>query len=156
MPVEGHIHYVPELPSVDYRIVLLAAMASLLLVAGAIGVLYLTYQRSVPIKDLPAPQTFSQPRVAPSQAEVAERARLATEQKQRLETWQWADQKHTLVQIPIERAMQILAQRGNDAWAPLTPPQTALSAPTSAAQNAATSTSGSTAPTAARRSGEQP
>ena len=37
MPADEHIGYVPELPSVDYRIVILAAIASLLLVAGAIG-----------------------------------------------------------------------------------------------------------------------
>ena len=117
MPADEHIRYVPEWPSVDYRIVILAAIASLLLVAGAIGVLYTAYQRSVRVKDVPAPQTFSQPRVAPSKAEVAERTRLASEQERQLETWQWADQRHTLVQIPIERAMQILAQRGNDAWA---------------------------------------
>ena len=149
MPADEHIRYVPEWPSVDYRIVILAAIASLLLVAGAIGVLYTAYQRSVRVKDVPAPQTFSQPRVAPSKAEVAERTRLASEQERQLETWQWADQRHTLVQIPIERAMQILAQRGNDAWAP---PQAALSSPTSAAQNATTSPS----PAAEQRSGGQP
>ena len=156
MPADEHIRYVPESPSVDYRIVILAAIASLLLVAGAIGVLYTAYQRSVRVKEVPAPQTFSQPRVAPSRAEVAERTRLASEQKRRLETWQWADQRHTLVQIPIERAMQILAQRGNDAWAPVAPPQAALSSPTSAAQNATTSPSPGAAPAAERRSGAQP
>jgi hypothetical protein len=156
MPADQHIRYVPESPSVDYRIVISAAIASLVLVAGAIGVLYATYQRSVPVEDVPAPQTFSPPRVAPSQAEAAERAQLATEQKRRLETWQWVDPQHALVQIPIERAMQILAQRGNDAWSPLVPPQTVLSSPTSAAQNATTSTSRSTAPNAARQSGERP
>ena len=88
------------------------------------------YQRSVPIKDLPPPQTFPQPRVTTSQAEVAERERLASEQKQRLDTWRWADAEHTLVQIPIDRAMQLLAQRGNDAWAPLLPAEPALSSPT--------------------------
>ena len=75
MPADEHIRYVPESPSVDYRIVILAAIASLLLVAGAIGVLYAAYQRSVRVKDVPAPQTFSQPRVAPSKDEVAERTR---------------------------------------------------------------------------------
>ncbi len=156
MPGEGHIRYVPESPAVDYRIVILAAIASLFLVAFAVGVLYATYQRSVPIKDVPAPQAFSQPRVVPSQAEAAERARLASEQKQRLETWQWANPEHTLVQIPIERAMQILAQRGSEAWAPLLLPQTVPSSPTSAAQNATTSPSAGAAPTAEPRSGDRP
>lgn len=156
MPAEEHIRYVPESPAVDHRIVILAAIASLLLVAFAIGVLYAAYQRSVPIKTVPAPQAFSQPRVVPAQAEAAERTRLASEQKRRLETWQWANPEHTLVQIPIERAMQILAQRGTGAWAPLPLPQTALSSPTSAAQNATTSTPAGTAPTAERRTGDRP
>jgi hypothetical protein len=156
MPGEERIRYVPESPAVDYRIVILAAIASLLLVAFAIGVLNAIYQRSVRIKDVPAPQAFSQPRVAPSQAEAAERVRLASEQRRRLETWQWANPEHTLVQIPIERAMQILAQRGNDAWAPLLLAPTVLSSPTSAAQNATTSTSAGTAPTAEPRSGDRP
>ncbi len=142
MPAEEHIRYVPESASVDYRIVILAAAASLLLVGGAIGVLYATYQHSVRVKDVPAAQTFPQPRVAPAQAEAAERAQLAAEQKQRLETWQWANPEHTLLQIPIERAMQLLAERGGDAWAPLVPPQTVLALPTSAARNATTSRSG--------------
>lgn len=107
--------------------------------ALAIGFLYEIYQHSVPIKDLPSPQTFAEPRVTTSQAEVSERDRLASEQRRRLDTWRWANAEHTLVQIPIDRAMQLLAQRGNDAWAPLLPsPTPALSSPTAGAQNATT------------------
>jgi hypothetical protein len=139
MHADEHIRYAPESPSVDVRIVILAAIGALLLAALAIGFLYEIYQHSVPIKDLPSPQTFAEPRVTTSQAEVSERDRLASEQRRRLDTWRWANAEHTLVQIPIDRAMQLLAQRGNDAWAPLLPsPTPALSSPTAGAQNATT------------------
>ena len=138
MQADEHIRYVPESPSVDSRIVVLGAIGSLLLVAIAIGLFYEIYQHSVPIKALPPPQTFAVPRVTTSRAEVAERERLASEQKQRLDTWRWVNDEHTLVQIPIDRAMQLLAQRGHEAWAPLFPAAPALSSPTAGAQNATT------------------
>jgi hypothetical protein len=139
MHADEHIRYAPESPSVDVRVVILGAIGALLLVALAIGFLYGIYQHSVAIKDLPPPQTFAEPRVTTSQAEVFERERLASEQRQRLDTWRWANAEHTLVQIPIDRAMQLLAQRGNDAWAPLLPsPTPALSSPTAGAQNTTT------------------
>jgi hypothetical protein len=156
MPAEEHIRYVPEPPSVDSRLVISAAIASLLLVAFAIGLLYEVYQRSVPIRDVPAPQTFSQPRVATSKVEIAERERLTSEQKQRLEGWQWANPEHTLVQIPIERAMQMLAQRRDDAWAPLLPSEPALSSPIAGARNATTPPQSSPVPADNSQPGKQP
>jgi hypothetical protein len=139
MHADEHIRYAPESPSVDVRIVILAGIGALLLVTAAIGFLFGIYQHSIPTKDIPPPQTFAEPRVTTSQAEVSERERLASEQRQRLDTWRWANAEHTLVQIPIDRAMQLLAQRGNDAWAPLLPsPTPALSSPTPDTQNATT------------------
>jgi hypothetical protein len=142
MHADEHIGYVPESPSVDSRIVILAAIGALLLVAFAIGLLYEIYQHSVPVKDLPRPQTFAEPRVTTSQAEVAERKRLAAEQRRRLDTWRWANAEHSLVQIPIDRAMQLLAQRGHDAWAPLLPGDPSLSS----GQNAITAPGSDVAP----------
>jgi hypothetical protein len=63
--------------------------------------------------------------------------RLRTEQNDRLETWDWANDQHTLVRISIGRAMKILVQKGGDAYAPLSP-DTALNGPSAAAQNATT------------------
>lgn len=156
MPVEERIRYAPESPSIDSRIVIWAAIASLLLVASTIGFLYQIYQRSVPTKEMPTPEAFSQPRVAPSRVEIAERERLTSEQKQSLEVWQWADPEHTLVQIPIERAMQMLAQRGNDAWAPLLPAKPALSSPIAGAQNATATPHNNPAPADDPQPGKQP
>jgi hypothetical protein len=156
MPTEERIRYAPESPTIDSRIVISAAIASLLLVASTIGFLYQVYQRSGPTKEVPAPQAFSQPRVVTSRIEIAERKRLTSEQKQRLEAWKWANPEHTLVQMPIERAMQILAQRGNDAWAPLLPAKPALSSPIAGAQNATTTPYKSPVPADDSQPGKQP
>ena len=144
MPVEEHIQYVPESPGVDTAIVLWCALAVLALLAGAIGGLYAVYDYDVPIKFVPAPTQFPQPRVVTSQDEQAELRRLHDEQTTRLQTWRWANDRHTLVQIPIARAMKLLVQKGKDAYAPLQPSQPALSSPTAGAQNAITP--GSSAP----------
>jgi hypothetical protein len=138
MPVEEHIQYLPEPPGVDSRVILWCALAALLLLAAAIGVFYAVYDYGVPVKTVPLPEKFPQPRVVTSQADRAELQRLRAEQSRRLETWGWADPNHTLIQIPIERAMQVLQQKGGNAYAPLLPPQPALASPTAAAQNATT------------------
>lgn len=138
MPAEEHIQYVPESPGVDTAVVLWCGLAVLLLLAGAIGGLYAVYDHNVPNKSVPAPAQFPQPRVVPSEADQAELHRLRDEQSKRLQTWRWADDRHTLLQIPIDRAMKLLVQKGKDAYAPLVPAQPALSAPDAAAQNAVT------------------
>jgi hypothetical protein len=138
MPVEEHLEYAPEPPLVEVRVVVWGAIASLLLVALAIGLFSEIYQARVPIKTVPPPQTFAEPRVVTSQDETAQRHRLAAEQSQRLKSWGWANDQHTLIQVPIDRAMQLLAQKGQDAYAPLLPAQPTLSSPAAAAQNATT------------------
>jgi hypothetical protein len=121
MSAEEHIHYAPESPAVNSKAVLLCALGALVLLAGAIAGFREVYQRGVPVKDVPAPQAFPQPRVVTSQAEVEERRHLNAAQQERLESWRWANGQHTLVQIPIERAMQLLAQKGTAAYEPLLP-----------------------------------
>jgi hypothetical protein len=122
MSAEEHIHYVPESAAVASKAVLLCALGALILLAGTIAGFHEVYQRGVPVKDVPAPQAFPQPRVATSQAEAEERRRLIAAQQQRLETWRWANDQHTLMQIPVERAMQLLVQKGAAAYDPLLPP----------------------------------
>ena len=122
MSAEEHIHYVPESPAVDSKVVLLCALGALILLAGAILGLHEVYRRGVPVKDVPAPQAFPQPRVVTSQAEAEERRRLVAAQQERLETWRWANDQHTVAQIPIERALQLLVQKGTAAYDPLLPP----------------------------------
>jgi hypothetical protein len=134
MPAEEHIQYVPEPAAVALRVVVWAAIASLVLLASSIVGLYAIYQNAVPVRTVPVPQKFSQPRVVTHAADVEELHRLAAEQTQRLATWGWANDQHTLVRIPIDRAMQLLVQKGGNALAPLLPAQPALSSPTAAEQ----------------------
>lgn len=138
MPAEEHLEYVPESPAVDLRGVVWPALAVLILLGLAIGGFYAVYEFAVPVKTPPSSQTFPAPRLATHESEVAETRRLAAEQNQRLNTWRWADDQHTLVQVPIERAMQLLIAKGSDAWSPLLPPQPALSSPSAAGQRAVT------------------
>lgn len=138
MSAEEHIHYVPESAEIDARIVLWCAAGALILLFGAIGGLYGVYDYDVPVKTVPVPKEFPQPRVVTHQADIAELHRLAAAQSQRLKTWRWTNDQHTLLQIPIERAMKLLAQKGGDAYAPLLPPQGVLTSPTAGAQNAVT------------------
>jgi hypothetical protein len=138
MPAEGHLQFRPETPAVDYRAVGWAGGAALLLLFGTIGAFYAIYDRAVPVKTIPQPETFPQPRVVTSAVEIAARRQLSETQIDRLSTWQWADPQHTLVQIPIDRAMQMLVAKGAKAYDPLLPPQPTLSSPAAAAQNATT------------------
>lgn len=87
MPAEVHIPYVPEFAAVELRVVAWAAIAALVLLAGAIGGLYEVYNQAVPIKTVAPPQPSPAPQVVTSQAELAERQRLVAEQRRRLETW---------------------------------------------------------------------
>jgi len=119
MPAEEHLHYTPESPGVPLRVAIGAAAASLILLAGAIAVFYEIYNVSVPVKIVPAPQSFPQPQVVTGSAEAAQLHRLNADQARRLDSWRWANAKHTLVLVPIARAMQLLVAKGGDAWAPL-------------------------------------
>lgn len=138
MPAEEHIRHAPESSAVDLRGVIWPALAVLILLACAIGGLHAVYKFGVPVKTPPQPQTFPTPRVSTHESELAESRRLAAEQNQRLNVWRWTDDQHTRVQIPIDRAMKLLVEKGGDAWSPLLPPQPALSSPTAGAQRAVT------------------
>lgn len=133
---EHRIQYVPEPPSVGMRFVGWSAVGSLLLLFVSIGVLLGFFHAVVPSEAPTAPQAFPQPRVDTTESD--ELRRITDVQNKKLETWQWADDQHSTVQVPIERAMQLLAKKGADAYKPLlSSPQAALSPPTAAAERAA-------------------
>ena len=131
---EHRIQYVPESPGVNLSFVGWTAFAALLLVLIAIFGGYGVYRAATSPRPLPPPEAFPRPRVDTSDREELQRIRDA--QSAKLEAWGWADDQHTLVQIPIERAMQLLAGKGANAFDPLLPAQAALSPPTAAAEQA--------------------
>lgn len=152
MSSEEHVHNEPEPSAVSMTFVGWSALGAVLLLALAIGVFALIYNAVVPAKTMPAPETFSQPRVDTHEAEELQQIQSA--QTKKLEGWGWANDQHTLVQVPIRRAMQLLTAKGDDALAPLLPPQPALASPTSAAQRAVMS--GEASQDRARTSGQGP
>lgn len=122
-------------PQVSTRAMLGVAVAVLMLLALAVGVLNAVYYWLVPVQSFPAPEQFPQPRVQAGQAEQLRR--LEADQMGRLNAYRWTDRQQGLVQIPIGRAMQLLAGEGGQAWAPLISSQS-LSAPGAAAERALT------------------
>jgi hypothetical protein len=71
----------------------------------------------VPADRTPPTRTFPQPRLE-AHPGVELNAMLA-EQHAALNAYRWADKDHTLIAIPIARAMQIIAARGDKAYAPI-------------------------------------
>jgi hypothetical protein len=108
-----------EPAGVSVRPVLWGALASLALTLGAVWGLSAVYDWGVPSRTLPAPEQFPSPRVQTRQAEQLQD--LLAAQRRQLTGYAWADQGKTLVRIPVERAMEIIAQRGAQAYAPLLP-----------------------------------
>jgi hypothetical protein len=131
MASESHGDERFESPEVRIRTVLLNGLGVLLLLMLAIWMLGAVYYWQVPVQSFPAPEQFPAPRVQTGQRQQLQR--LESEQESRLTSYRWLDQKQGLVQIPIERAMQILAAEGMQAYAPLAPAQ-ALSSPSAGAE----------------------
>jgi hypothetical protein len=62
----------------------------------------------------PAPRLQVDPRI--------DLDRLHAEERERLTTYGWADRERGLARMPIERAMELLAERGIDGWPSQPPP----------------------------------
>lgn len=116
--------------------VLFAAFACVVLMLAAIWALNAIYDRVVPRRTLPAAEQFPSPRVQTHQADELKDQLSA--QRRQLAGYEWMDQNKTLVRIPIDRAMEIIAQRGGNAYAPLLPPGAATAGPEAGAQRATT------------------
>lgn len=136
MSAETQAHHTPERPAVATRYLLWAAGGSLLLLVGAIVVLDFIYLSDVPVRTMPPPQTFPAPRLRVD--EPAELQQLLAAQRARLGEFRWTDDTHQFVQIPIERAMHLIAQQGAGAYGPLTASNSALSSPLAGAERAIT------------------
>jgi hypothetical protein len=125
-----------EPPDVSVRPVLWAALASIALVLCAIWGLKTLYEWWVPDRTIQPPEQFPSPRVQTPQAEQPQK--LFAAQRRQLTGYAWADPGKTLVRIPIERAMDIVAQRGAGAYAPLTPHGQTPTTPPAGAEPATT------------------
>jgi hypothetical protein len=115
---EARIHDPLAQPTVATRRILLIAGGCLVFLALTFIGLGLIYFSVVPQQRMPPPRTFPAPRLQPH-AE-GELHQLQKEQRAALDTYRWANPEHTLVAIPIERAMKLIAERGPQAYAPVT------------------------------------
>jgi hypothetical protein len=109
--------------AVDAKRIVIAAAGVLVVLGASMGLLAFAYYTLVPRGGPPAPRDFRQPRLEAHPG--AELQQYLTEQRERLNGYRWANGDHSLVAVPIDRAMAIIAARGPVAYAPLAPrPQT--------------------------------
>lgn len=135
MAIETHGNERMETPEVSTRSLLYIAAGFLVMLACAVGLLHAMYVHAVPDQTLPAPEMFPQPRVQTGQVEQLHLVEDA--QTRRLSEYAWVDRNQGLVQIPIDRAMQLLAGEGAKAYDPLLPPQS-LGSPEAGAERLTT------------------
>jgi hypothetical protein len=107
----------PEVATVP---VLLTAAGGLVFLAFTMTAFGFVYARYGPSRSSAPPQEFPAPQLLPDDS-ASEVRSLAATQSERLESYGWANSKHTLVAIPIERAMAIIAGRGAKAFEPIAP-----------------------------------
>jgi hypothetical protein len=135
-PVGHHGQGIPEPSGVELSRVVLAVVAAFVLLAIGIGGLGMWYWRQVPVKTMPLPASFPQPRVAAD--ELTELRQILAAQRRRLTSYQWTNKEHTLVQIPIDRAMKIIVAKGSHAYDPIAANPGASAAPQAAPERALT------------------
>lgn len=81
------------------------------------GGLYAVFAALAPANRTPELQQFPQPRLEAHPAQDLNA--LLDQQRKALSGYRWADSGRTMITIPIERAMEIIAGRGEQAYAPL-------------------------------------
>jgi hypothetical protein len=140
MSVETHTRRTTESPEIATSHVLLTGLGALVLLFGSIWVLDAIYINNVPIRTMPPPQQFPPPAIGMN--DRAELRQLREAQRKQLTEYRWIDDAHRLAQIPIDRAMQIIAHKGADAYSPLIA-SSALSGPTAGAERTMTPPDGS-------------
>jgi hypothetical protein len=134
LPVGQHAKGLPETSLVHAKSLGWIGAGSLVFLGLTIGVLGAIYSREVPIKTMPIPQLFPQPRVQVDQR--AELRQLLEKQRRSLESYRWANDQHTLIQIPIKRAMSLIAKKDAEAYDPVAVIPGGLSSPAAAAARA--------------------
>lgn len=118
MPAETtREHISPEAPDVAARSVLAYVFGFLVCVVIGIAGLYAYYLSNVTGPLIATPRVFPEPRLQTDPH--SDLNRLQAAQRKTLSTYTWVDPGHGIVQIPIERAMQLIVARGGHALDPL-------------------------------------
>jgi hypothetical protein len=109
-----------EPTAVDAKRVVFAAASVLVFLGASIGVLAFAYYTLVPRGGPPAPRGFPQPRLEAHPG--TELQTYLAQQRERLNGYHWANDGHSILAIPIDRAMAIIGGGGADAYGPIAPP----------------------------------
>lgn len=108
-----------EAPDVAARPVVFAVLGFFAFVGLSILGLRLYYDWDVHGPVVSPPRPFAEPRLQSDPA--ADLRGFQAEQRRQLTGYAWVDQGQGLVRIPIERAMDLIAARGANAYGPLEP-----------------------------------
>jgi hypothetical protein len=114
MSTETHATQDLPQPGVGNRVVVAIAAGLIVMMLAAVAVMGMIYVGELPKRALPSPQLLPAPQVRVDERLL--RKRLEAEQLSHLSGYRWENAQKTLVGIPIERAMQILAARGPKAY----------------------------------------
>jgi hypothetical protein len=108
-----------ETPDIQTARAVAAIFGTLVLVFIALGGLYAFYRWRLPDAALPPVKIFPAPQLDTKDDGL--RDPLIDQQRARLGAYAWVDRSHGIVQVPIERAIALVAARGAGAYDPLPP-----------------------------------
>ena len=108
-----------ELPSGDLpaRRILAVAVGVLIMVGIVIGVVAAFFKWQVPTQAVPAPRAVKGQDILEDQARELKTWEAA--ERQRLHAYRWIDRDKKILSIPIDRAMAIIAAKGEAAYGPI-------------------------------------
>jgi len=98
-----------------------------LFLALALAALYFFYKPHVAAVQPPVPSRFPEPRIQSDPAGDLRDFQAA--QRSQLDGYAWVDRESGLARVPVSRAMEALAARGEAAWAPLEAPRPGIPLP---------------------------
>jgi hypothetical protein len=122
MSAETHSDRDLPSPGVANHAVILVAAGLMAMMLCAVVMMLGFYIWQLPNRTLPAPRQLPTPQVRTDERIL--RQELEAAQRARLSQYRWLDEQKTLIAVSIERAMQILAGRGSNAYDPIIPPGT--------------------------------
>ncbi|SRR5579883_1737873 len=118
MPEIHATHTEPN--TVSARPVLLTVIGFFVFVALCLVGLFYYFRADVGPRPFLEPRTFPAPRLQTSA--LTDLQTLLKQQREKLTAYVWVDKAQGIVRIPISRAMEIIAAKGEDGLAPLNPP----------------------------------
>ena len=112
-----HAERQPEPPAVATRAVLFAALAFVIFVGMSIAGARVYYVWEVREPLNAPPKVFPAPRLQIN--DIAELARVEEQQRAQLNGYAWIDRDRGVIQIPIDRAIAMIAAKGADGYGPI-------------------------------------